>query len=151
MVETLQCGVDKIDRTQHRRRQGVENRPLKGGDRRDARMLGGARLEIDACTPRLMQGVDGRTHHTREGSQGIEFAERRLRQARLDRRSEGLVIDWLGQAAGEACGELFEGHDLQAVAPLPRRGEPKLAHGEAAVRHNRMPKRLAHVSLQSTF
>ena len=42
-ARSRRCNAASIDGTQHRLRQGVENRPLKGGNRRYARMLSGAR------------------------------------------------------------------------------------------------------------
>ena len=85
-------------------------------------MLGGPNLKIDAGTPSLAQGIDGRPHHTGEGLDTVEFAKRRCRQNCLDGCTQGIVINGSRKAASQPGCQLLEGHDLQAVLVLTSRG-----------------------------
>ena len=102
-------------------------------DRVESRMVGRTCREVDTGAPSLVQGVGGRVDHPGQRLDAFKLAHRRRGQDLLDRRPQAFVIDRPGKAPGEPHGRLLERHDLKAMAPLARRCQAALSHGEAAV------------------
>ena len=57
MLQPCAARSDEIGGPHHGRRQRAHDRRLQAGDGVKARMLGGARLKVDAGPPRLAQGI----------------------------------------------------------------------------------------------
>ena len=133
MGDTLSGGSDNIDRAHHTERKLCQDRRLEPGDRVESRMVGRTCREVDTGAPSLVQGVGGRVDHPGQRLDAFKFAHRHRGQDLLDRCPQAFVVDRPGKAPGEPHGRLLERHDLKAKAPLARRCQAALSHGEAAV------------------
>ena len=69
----------EVGGSHQRWRQRFQDRVFEDGYRLQAGMLGGPNLKIDAGTPSLAQGIDGRAHLTGKGLDTVEFTKRRCR------------------------------------------------------------------------
>ena len=70
-----------------------EDRALQLGDRSQARMVGGACLEVDPGAPGLAEGVDRCADHAGQEFQPVELAKVGLVECLLNDGPQGLVID----------------------------------------------------------
>ena len=144
MLKPLERCLHEIRRVQHRGGQRFPDRSFQRGNRAQAGVLGGARMQVDVGEPRLAQGIDSGRHHSRQVLDAVELAEIRRRQNRLNRRSQGFVVDRPQQSSGQTRRKLLESDDLQAVPAVVRRIEPKLAHGQTVMDNDGSALDLGH-------
>ena len=121
VIQPRKTRDDKVGGSHHRWRQCRHDRILQAGDGAEARMLSGPGLKVEARSPRLAQRVGGGARHARQRLDPVQLAKTRLRQDGRNGYPEGVVVDGLCQSAREPRRELFEGHDLKPVPPVPGR------------------------------
>ncbi len=139
VAEPPQRGCDEVHGPHHGWRQGCEHGFFKFRNGRQPGMLISARLQVETGAPSLVQGFGGGVDHAGQRLDAVQVTEHEPGQHPLDCQPKRVTVDGTGQASCQPGGKLVEGHDLTAVAALPRGFEPKLPHRLTAVDDNGVP------------
>ena len=123
----------EVRRPHHGGRQARHDRLLEAADRSQARVIAGARRQVDPGPPNLAQGLAGGVRHAGQILDAVQPAEVRDRQGLTHRNVQRVGVDRFQEASREARRHLFEGRDLDPVPASARRLEADLPHSEPTV------------------
>jgi hypothetical protein len=115
VVQLFKRDRHEVCGSHHSRWQSGDYGRFQTMDLIEAGMLRSPYCQIDTGTPYLMQRIGSGIDHAGKQLDAFEFAERRRQKGALDRGAQTLVIDRPREATCQACRELFERHDLQAM------------------------------------